>query len=175
MASWHLADQYADGVLFAGWRQYGVGVRFDLAHTQAGATTAVVLSGKGAWGAAAGDGSAAFETTFPMTPRLRALFRLGGGYGRRVLAIEMPRDLDATAGHDNTVGAAHLRLLRDEARLEGLVGIAVGETITLSLQPYWVFQHGAPRDVSCPGCVAGVGLLDFTHSTGLAVAVSWRP
>jgi hypothetical protein len=174
VASWHFADQSADGELFAGWRQYGVGVRFNLVRTPAGVTSALVLSGKGVWTAAAGDGSLQLEMTFPVGQHLRALLRLGGGYGRRLFAVAMPTELDTTAGHDNTFGAAHLRLLRDEARLEALVGVAIGDAVTVSVQPYWVFQHGAPDDVSCPGCVAGVALLDFAHSTGFALALSWR-
>jgi hypothetical protein len=174
VASWHFADQYADGELFAGWRQYGAAVRVTLTGAEARTTAALVASGSGAWTAAALAGSLAFETSFPLNQRLRALLRAGGGYGRRQLAVEMPRELDATAGRDNTIGAAHLQLLRDEARLEALVGIAVGANLTLSIQPYLVFQHGAPRDVTCSGCVAGVELSDFTHASGFALAFTWR-
>jgi hypothetical protein len=171
-ASLHLGSQPWDGGLYAGWRRVGLMSRLRLLSLAERATTSFAVAGNVHWRGHAYDGSAALEQTVPLLPRFQLLLRAGVGGGRRDFAIRMPADLDSTFGRDNTVGAAHLDLLRDDLRLEPVVALVWDQHVTLSFQPYHVLLTGAPRDVTCVDCAAGVRLLEFRESSGFAVAVT---
>jgi hypothetical protein len=172
MLSLHLGRPWWDGGAHAGWRRFGVTGRLRLFSIAEGATTSLALAANTHWRADAYDGSAALEQTVPLAWRLQLLLRAGVGGGRRNFAIVMPFDLDTTAGHDNTIGAAHLDLYRYDVRFEPVVGLVWRERLTLSVQPYTVLKHGGPQQVTCGLCVSGVRLLEFQESSGFAVALT---
>jgi hypothetical protein len=173
MASWHFADSYSDGELFAGWRQLGFGMRARLLAAANGTITSLVAGAKLQWVGAAGDGSLALEVSPPLGARLRGLVRVGFGNGRREYDVQVPDDLDTTAGHDNTIAVAHLNLFRWDGRIEALVGLAT-EHVTVSVQPYWVVYRGPITGVSCELCTPGVALVDFSLRSGVSVALTTR-
>ncbi len=99
----------------------------------------------------------------------------GASYGLRDYDIEVPADLDQTAGHDNTIGAAHFDVLRTDVRVEPLVGLILGDgSFILSFQPYFVVARGAIASASCADCLPGVQLLDFTQNFGFALALTFH-
>ena len=164
-----------DASAYLSWRRAGVTGRRRLATTPGGAATSVVSSLNAHWTLKGVDGSVALEQSLPANHWATPLFRLGVSAGLRDADIQVPDDLDRTAGRDNTVGVAHFDILRTEVRVESVFGLSVGEgRFVLSVQPYFVVARGHIWDVSCALCVAGVELLDFTHDRGFAVAFTMQ-
>ena len=177
IASWQGANADWDGGPFLGWRRLGATARRRLLTTGESTSTSLAFATNlDLWGLRAADASLALEQTLPLAPQLRVLVRLGVDYGRRRYDVQVPFDLDPTAGHDNTIGAAHVDLYRFDGRVDAVVGLALGASgfLTLTVQPYFVVLHGAPQSVSCVSCVAGVELLDFALSSGFAFAITYR-
>jgi hypothetical protein len=169
MVSMHFTGPRGDGGMHLGWRGIGAMGRSHLWTTGGDATSELVFGARLGWYKET-DLSLAFEQSVVLSPGARLLLRLGlaGGYHRYDVAV--PSDIDPTAGHDNTVGFAHLDLRRMDARVTALVGIDFGTSIILSLQPYRVIAHGQANRVRCIDCVPDVQLLDFTLDNGLALA-----
>ncbi|HVV50828.1 MAG TPA: hypothetical protein VHO06_14275 [Polyangia bacterium] len=159
---------------YAGWRRLGVTARRRLATAAGGAATSLVGALNAHWSFKGLDGGLALEQTIPLGAGVAALLRAGASYGLRDYDLEVPADLDPSAGHDNTIGDAHFDILRADLRIEPAVGaILGGGAVVVSFQPYFVVARGAIDAADCQGCVAGVRLLDFTQDRGLAVAVTW--
>jgi hypothetical protein len=173
--SFHQVDGDWDTGEYAGWRRVGVTARRRLATTSGGAATSIASAGNVHWSLRGIDGSLALEQSVPLRPSVTLLFRAGLSYGLRDYDIQVPADLDVTAGHDNTIGSAHFDILRTDARLEPLVGVILGEgSFIVSVQPYFVVARGAIEDASCADCVTGVRLVDFTENRGLAFAITFH-
>jgi len=169
--SLHMGSGLWDGGVHAGWRSFAATTRRQLVTLGPGQTTSLALALAKDWAGVGFNGSLAFEQTVPLEGSMQALLRTGLGAGRRELAIRMPEDLDPTIHNDNTVGAAHLDLYRDDLRFEAVAALAWSQA-TVSFQPYLVLAHGRPRDVGCTRCSAR--LLEFKESFGFAVALSLR-
>lgn len=175
LLSFHQVTGEWDSGEYLGWRRVGLTVRRLLAVTPGGAATSIVSAGNVHWSVRGVDGSLALEQTVPLHPWVSALFRLGVSYGLRDYDVAVPDDLDQTAGHDNTIGAAHFDILRADARLEPLIGLILGDgSCILSFQPYYVIARGAVSSAECADCVPGVQLLDFTQNRGIAFALTFH-
>ena len=162
---------------YLGWRRFGVTARVRLIAAPGGATTSIASAMNAHWSLRGVDASLALEQTLPAGRLLTLLGRIGVSYGLRDYDIQVPSDLDKSAGHDNTIGAAHFDLLRPDVRLEPVLGLVLGESssVILSIQPYFVIARGAIVSPRCADCVAGVQLLDFAQNVGLAVALTVHP
>jgi hypothetical protein len=159
---------------YAGWRRFGATARRRVATAAGGATTSIASALNAHWSLQGVDVAVALEQSLPVLPFLTLLGRVGISYGLRDYDIQVPRELDATAGHDNTIGAAHFDLLRPDLRLEPLLGVALGaqSSWVLSFQPYFVVARGSISAAKCTDCVADVRLLDFTQNVGIAFALT---
>jgi hypothetical protein len=159
---------------YVGWRRVGLTARKRLATSSGGAATSIASAGNVHWSLQGVDGSIALEQTVPLHRLVTGLFRAGVSYGLRDYDVEVPKDLDQSAGHDNTIGAAHLDILRADARFEPLVGLILGQgSCILSFQPYFVIARGGIASARCADCVSGVQLLDFTQNRGIALAFTF--
>lgn len=157
----------------AGWRRFGLGGRLRLIGENTGPLQVLTyVSGNKHWTSEAVDGSWGLEFFVSDGRPLAGLFRIGLGAGKRRLAVQVPENLDSTAGLDNQVGAAHFGFFRQDLRLEGTLGIAAGRVVTVSWQPHWVLAHGDLTDVSCGACVKGVQLLGFRQNFGFTLALT---
>jgi hypothetical protein len=174
LVSLHQAGVAWDTGEYAGWRRFGGTARARMVTTLGGATTSFASALNVHWSLRGVDGSLALEQSVPLGGAVTLLGRIGTSYGLRDYDIQVPRDLDTTAGHDNTIGAAHFDILRPDLRLEPLVGLVVGAeaSLILSFQPYFVLAHGALTSAGCADCLAGVRLVDFTQNVGIAVALT---
>src|SRR5581483_10725759 len=158
---------------YLGWRRVGATARRRLGTTSGGAATSLASAANVHWSLRGLDGSVALEQTIPVNRLVTALLRAGVSYGLRDYDIEVPQDLDQSAGHDNTIGAAHFDILCTDARLEPVVGLILGQgSCILSFQPYYVVARGAIASARCAGCVSGVQLLEFTQNRGVAFALT---
>ncbi len=161
---------------YAGWRRFGGTARIRVATSQGGATTSFASAVNVHWSFRGVDGSLALEQSLPLGPFVTVLGRVGLSYGLRDYDIEVPRDLDTTAGGDNRIGSAHFDILRPDLRLEPLLGVVLGpkSSLVVSFQPYFVLARGAIASESCADCVANVRLVDFTQNVGIAFALTLR-
>jgi hypothetical protein len=173
LVSMHFAGPRVDGGAHLGWRGLGALARTPLLTTEGDATTALVFGARIGWFKEL-EVSSSLEQSVVLSPGARLLLRLGLAGGYRRYDVEVPDDLDPTAGLDNSIGAAHLDLHRVDARLTALVGIDFGSRLILSLQPYRVIAHGQAYNVRCVSCVPDVQLIDFTLDSGLSLAVTLR-
>ncbi|HVV17663.1 MAG TPA: hypothetical protein VHH90_10695 [Polyangia bacterium] len=176
-ASLHQVTGDWDTGEYAGWRRFGVTARVRLITAAGGAATSIASAMNAHWSLRGVDASLAVEQTLPVARVLTLLGRIGVSYGLRDYDVQVPSDLDASAHHDNTIGAAHFDLLRPDLRLEPVLGVVIGEgsSLILSVQPYFVLRHGAVASPRCADCVADVRLVDFTENAGLAVALTFHP
>ncbi|HEY6475318.1 MAG TPA: hypothetical protein VI456_01985 [Polyangia bacterium] len=174
LASLHQVMGAWDTGEYAGWRRFGGTARVRIGTTAGGATTSLVSAVNVHWSLRGIDASLALEQSLPLGPSVTLLGRMGASYGLRDYDIQVPRDLDATAGHDNTVGSAHFDILRPDLRLEPLLGVVLGaqSSLLLSFQPYFVVARGAITSERCADCVAGVRLVDFAQDVGIALALT---
>jgi len=173
LASLHQVSGDWDTGEYLGWRRVGLTARWRLATTSGGAATSIASAANVHWSLRGVDGSIALEQTIPISRSVTALFRAGASYGLRDYDIGVPDDLDQSAGHDNTIGAAHFDILRPDARLEPVVGLILGQgSCILSFQPYYVVARGAIASARCADCLPGVQLLEFTQGRGIAFALT---
>jgi hypothetical protein len=160
---------------YLGWRRFGATARNRLATSAGGAATSIVSTANVHWSFQGMDGSLALEQSLPLNGWVTALFRAGGSYGLRDYDIQVPADLDQSAGHDNTIGAAHFDILRTDLRVEPVVGLIFGNgSFILSFQPYFVVARGGIVSARCADCLSGVQLLDFTQNRGIALALTFH-
>ncbi|HSS38605.1 MAG TPA: hypothetical protein VLT58_07535 [Polyangia bacterium] len=173
LASLHQSTGDWDTAEYAGWRRFGVTARVRLVTAAGGATTSIASALNAHWSLQGVDLGLGLEQSLPVAPFLGLLGRVGVSYGLRDYDIQVPRDLDATAGHDNTIGAAHFDILRPDLRLEPLLGLVLGthSSWVLSFQPYLVLARGS-MSAKCADCVPDVRLVDFTQNFGIAFAVT---
>jgi hypothetical protein len=174
LASLHQVMGAWDTGEYAGWRRFGMTARVRLASAAGGATTSIASALNIHWSLQGIDAAVALEQSLPTGPLATLLGRVGVSYGLRDYDIQVPRDLDATAGHDNTIGSAHFDILRPDLRLEPLIGVVLGaqSSLILSFQPYFVLARGAISSERCADCVAGVQLVDFAQNVGIAFALT---
>lgn len=174
LVSLHQAAGAWDTGEYAGWRRFGGTARVRIATTAGNATTSLAWALNVHWSLRGIDGSLALEQSLPLGGSVSLLGRVGVSYGLRDYDIEVPLDLDSTAGHDNVIGSAHFDILRPDLRLEPLVGLVLGaeSSLIVSFQPYFVVAQGAITSAACAQCLPGVRLVDFTQSVGIAVAVT---
>ena len=173
LASLHQVSGDWDTGEYLGWRRVGLTARWRVATTSGGAETSIASAANVHWSLRGVDGSIALEQTIPISRSVTALFRAGASYGLRDYDIGVPDDLDQSAGHDNTIGAAHFDILRPDARLEPVVGLIFGQgSCILSFQPYYVVARGAIASARCADCLPGVQLLEFTQGRGIAFALT---
>jgi hypothetical protein len=161
---------------YAGWRRFGVTARTRLLTATGGATTSLAAALNAHWSLRGVDVSLAVEQILPAGRFLTLLGRIGVSYGLRDYDVQVPSALDTTAGHDNTIGAAHFDILRPDLRLEPVLGFVFGasSSVILSFQPYFVVGRGAIASASCADCIAGVRLVDFTQDVGVALALTFH-
>jgi hypothetical protein len=171
MVSAHFAETTLDGGAYLGWRRLGGVGRVRLLALPSGALTSATASANVHWSGVGADVSGGLEQIVPFQRWASGLFRLGVGVGRRNFDIQVPTDLDAYYQRPGGgYGNAHLDVTRDDVRLEGALGLVWLERFTLTAQPFFVVARGGTRDVHCSDCTAGVQLVDFEQSFGLAFA-----
>jgi hypothetical protein len=172
MVSAHFADRTLDGGGYVGWRRVGVVGRLQLLELPSGAITSATAAASVHWSGVGYEVSGGLEQLVPVAPWAAGLLRLGVGVGRRNFDIAVPHDLDADYANPASggYGNAHLDVTRDDVRLEGALGFAWLERFTLTAQPFFVVARGGLTDVHCSTCTAGVQLVDFQQSFGVALA-----
>jgi hypothetical protein len=171
----HRVNDHVQWSAHLGWWMSGLELRI-LPWAAAGRTPVVVTTGAqvdapvmvlGPFSAPIWDVRAQVSV-HPTVHGIQTMLGAGFSVGRRKHDIYLPEGPLATYGVDQDAPVL-LRALRQEARIEGVVGFAIDVRklrFALAAQPFYVVAEGNVSTADCAGCVDGLRVDSLDASWG---------